>query len=94
MDVIYATKQELEELRSEIQSELKNHFKGKHFSGKKLLKSSQVRELLNVSISTLQNLRSNGTIPFTKVGGHTLYAYEDILEILEKNLVSTNITNN
>ena len=36
---------------------------------KKWLKSKDVRKLLNISPSTLQNLRVNGTLSFTKIGG-------------------------
>ena len=40
---------------------------------KKWLKSHQVRKLLNISPGTLQTLRSNGTIPFTRIGGIIYY---------------------
>ena len=51
---------------------------------KKWLKSHQVRKLLNISPGTLQTLRSNGTIPHTRVGG---IIYYDSAEI-EKMMVS------
>ncbi|RXG17126.1 hypothetical protein DSM03_1021, partial [Leeuwenhoekiella aestuarii] len=40
---------------------------------KSYLKSSEVMEWLQISPGTLQNLRINGTIPFTKVGGIIYY---------------------
>ena len=89
----YVTKHELEKLRTEIQIEMKEYFRNKQFSDKKFLKTSQVKELLCISTSTLQNLRTNGKIPFTKLGGHLLYVYEDIMEILEKNFVNRNNNN-
>ncbi|MTI29681.1 helix-turn-helix domain-containing protein [Xanthovirga aplysinae] len=55
---------------------------------KKWLKSSEVRKLLNISPGTLQNLRITGVLPYTKMGQTLYYAYEDILQILEKNKVS------
>lgn len=52
---------------------------------KKLLKSHSVQRMLNISAGTLQNLRVNGTIPFSKVGGIIFYEKEDILKVLEEN---------
>lgn len=52
---------------------------------KKWLKSNEVRKLLLISAGTLQTLRINGTLPFTKVGGVMYYEYDDILKMLEKN---------
>lgn len=48
------------------------------------LKSPQVRKLLNLSPGTLQNLRINGTLPFSKIGGVIFYDYEDIERILQE----------
>jgi len=52
---------------------------------KKWLKSPDVRELLNISPGTLQNLRVNGTLPFTKIGGVIYYDYDDIQNMLLEN---------
>jgi hypothetical protein len=49
---------------------------------KKWLKSPEVRKLLGISHGTLQNLRINGTLPYTKIGGIIYYDYEDIQKIL------------
>jgi hypothetical protein len=50
---------------------------------KKWLKSHEVRKLLDISPGTLQNLRVNGTLPFTKIGGVIYYDQEDIKEMLQ-----------
>jgi hypothetical protein len=50
---------------------------------KKWLKSSEVRKLLGISSGTLQNLRINGTLPFTKIGGIAYYSYDDIAKLLD-----------
>lgn len=50
-----------------------------------LLKSFQVQKLLGISAGTLQTLRINGTIPYTKVGGVIYYDRQDIMKILEDN---------
>ena len=52
---------------------------------KKWLKSPEVRKLLDISPGTLQNLRINGTLPFTKMGGLMYYDYEDIKKFLSEN---------
>lgn len=49
---------------------------------KKWLKSPEVRKLLGISHGTLQNLRVNGTLPYTKIGGILYYDHEDIQKIL------------
>jgi hypothetical protein len=54
---------------------------------KKWLKSPEVRKFLNISPGTLQNLRINGTLPFTRMGGVIYYDTEDITKILTNNKV-------
>ena len=49
---------------------------------KKWLKSYEVRKLLNISKGTLQTLRANGTIPFTKMGGLIYYDTDEINKVL------------
>jgi len=53
---------------------------------KNWLRSAEVRKLLNISPGTLQNLRINGTLRFTKIGSILYYKQEDIEKILEGNL--------
>lgn len=50
---------------------------------KKWLKSSEVRKLLGISTGTLQNLRVNGSLSFSKVGGIIFYDYNEIVKLLE-----------
>lgn len=54
---------------------------------KKYLKSSEVMEMLQISPGTLQNLRINGTLPFSKMGGIIYYDIEDIQKVMHKNRV-------
>jgi|TARA_B100002051_G_C16593276_1_gene563956 uncharacterized membrane-anchored protein YjiN (DUF445 family) len=54
---------------------------------KKYLKSSEVMELLQISPGTLQNLRINGTLPFSKMGGIIYYDSDDIQKVMLKNRV-------
>lgn len=49
---------------------------------KKWLKSSELRKILPVSAGTLQNLRVNGTLPYTKIGGVIFYDYDDVEKLI------------
>lgn len=49
------------------------------------MRSSQVREMLNISDSTLQTLRINGTIPAYKLGSTWMYKHDEIVAVLEAN---------
>lgn len=55
---------------------------------KKWIKSAEVRELLGISPGTLQNLRDNGSLPYTKVGGTIFYDIKDIQKMISKNKVT------
>jgi len=55
---------------------------------KKWMKSFEVRKLLNISRGTLQNLRVNGTLPYTRIGGVIYYDYEDIQNMISAHKVS------
>ncbi|GAA4321041.1 helix-turn-helix domain-containing protein [Mucilaginibacter gynuensis] len=79
------TKEDLIEFRIKLLSDIEALLSGR--SGqqepRKLLKSYQVKNLLKISPGTLQNLRENGTLPFTKIGGIIYYKYEDIMKIFD-----------
>ncbi|MCX2681892.1 helix-turn-helix domain-containing protein [Galbibacter sp. EGI 63066] len=88
MGATIITTEDLMEFKLELLDEIKQVLQQQ--SGhptKKWLKSNQVRELLGISPGTLQNLRINGTIPYTKVGGILYYDYSEIMDVLEKNRV-------
>ncbi|HCY42771.1 MAG TPA: DNA-binding protein [Prolixibacteraceae bacterium] len=78
------TTDDLREFKIELLTELRkmlNEQRGQ--PSKKWLKSYEVKKLLGISPGTLQNLRINGTLPFTKIGGQMFYDYEDIRKMLE-----------
>jgi|TARA_R110002167_G_scaffold324421_1_gene530478 hypothetical protein len=58
---------------------------------KKWLKSSEVKSLLRISPGTLQNLRINGTLTYTKIGGIIFYSYEEIIKVMEQNKVAATL---
>jgi hypothetical protein len=49
---------------------------------KRWLKSVEIRKLLNISPGTLQTLRNNGKLPFSKIGGLIYYDAHEIDQIL------------
>ncbi len=77
---------DLNVFKSDLLAEFKKMLK--EMSGqptKKWLKSHEVRKLLDISPNTLTNLRVNGTLPYTKIGGVIYYDYDDILQMLAIN---------
>ena len=55
---------------------------------KEWLRSTQVMDMLKISMSTLQTLRINGTLPFTKIGGLIFYEAGEIEKVLMENNVN------
>jgi hypothetical protein len=82
------TTDDLREFKIELLKEFKQLLAIHHGQpSKKWLKSFEVRKLLGISPGTLQNLRINGTLPFTKIGGVIFYDSEDINKMMKENLV-------
>jgi hypothetical protein len=85
MAVEIITKEDLQTFRFQLLDDLKNILHTKPQKQKQWLKSSEVRKLLKISPGTLQNLRINGTLSFTKIGSIIYYNYEDIEALLDNN---------
>jgi phosphoglycerate-specific signal transduction histidine kinase len=81
-----ATVGDLENLKNDLIQEFKNLLKETTSANtKKWLKSSEVKKLLGISTGTLQNLRMNGSLSFSKVGGIIFYDYSEIAKLIERN---------
>jgi hypothetical protein len=82
------TTDDLRDFKMELLDDIKKIL-AKQASGtlKKYLKSSEVMKMLQISPGTLQNLRINGTLPFSKMGGIIYYDIEDIQKVMIKNRV-------
>lgn len=78
------TKRDLNNFKNELIKEF-SQLQNNRAIPNKWLKSVEVQELLNISAGTLQTLRINRTLPFTKLGKTIFYDYNDILKILESN---------
>ncbi|GAB2686685.1 helix-turn-helix domain-containing protein [Mucilaginibacter koreensis] len=84
MNLEIITKEDLREFEGRLLTEIKKliQLDGQGAS-KKWLKSKEVRKLLKISPGTLQNLRINGTLSFTRIGSIIYYKLEDINKLLE-----------
>jgi uncharacterized membrane-anchored protein YjiN (DUF445 family) len=83
------TTEDLLEFKIELLQEIKKIIQSSEPSTiKKWIKSKEVTKLLNISPGTLQNLRINGTLTYTKIGG-TIY-YDNTA--IEKLLITNKVT--
>lgn len=82
------TTEDLYDFKLELLEDIKQLLQSQNETpSKKWLKSPEVMKLLGISPGTLQNMRINGTIPYTKVGGILYYDYNEIMSVLENNRV-------
>ncbi len=79
------TMEDLERFKKELLDEIKTLLSNSAPAKKQFLKSPDVREMLGISPGTLQTLRINGTLSYTKIGGTLYYEYADVVKIFEKN---------
>jgi hypothetical protein len=79
------TLEDLQDFKHELLEQIKQLLLERQGSApSRWLKSHQVRRLLTISPGTLQHLRINGTLPFTKIGGVLYYDAEDIEKMLQQ----------
>lgn len=88
------TQEDLDQFKVELFNELHQLFSNQADNKQeplppKWLKSYQVQRLLGISAGTLQNLRINGTVPYTKLGGTLLYSQDDIHKLIQGNMRNT-----
>ncbi|MDB5141673.1 MAG: helix-turn-helix protein [Mucilaginibacter sp.] len=77
------TKDDLDQFGAKLIHEIKALLSQSGAEPQKWLKSYQVKNMLKISPGTLQNLRMNGTLNFTKIGGILYYKYDDIIRVME-----------
>jgi hypothetical protein len=85
MAVSVVTTDDLEVFRHNLLNDLRTIMQTKAPKQMQWLKSSEVRKALKISPGTLQNLRINGTLSFTKIGSIIYYNQDDINSMLAKN---------
>ena len=87
------TTDDLREFKLDLVNEIKKILDEYHgLPTKKWLKSDEVKRLLGISSSTLQNLRVRGMLPYTKLGGVIFYESEKIQKALQNNSVQNGIS--
>ncbi len=79
------TRADLLQFQSQLIENIQSMLSEKTNTSKQWLRSVEVKKLLGVSSGTLQNLRLNGTLPFSKMGGIIYYNLQDIQRILKDN---------
>lgn len=84
MNIDLVTKEDLQIFKHELLQELTMIISKGAVPVKKWLRSSEVRKILSISPGTLQNLRINGSLKYSKVGGILYYDASDISEMLER----------
>jgi heme oxygenase len=85
------TTEDLREFKAELLDEIRKLIMQIHGEpSKKLIRSPEVRKLLNLPSRALQNLRVNGTLPYMKVEGVIFYDFEDIQKMLEESRTQNN----
>lgn len=84
MAVNLITQEDLQNFKTELFAELKTLFaESGPTPPKKWLKSYEVRDMLGISRGTLQNMKDNGTLHPTLVGGLLFYDHDEITNLLK-----------
>jgi hypothetical protein len=89
MAVEVITREDLNQFRTLLLREMNEIINSKAEFSKKWLKASEVRELLSISESTLQNLHIKGILTYTKIGALIFYSHNEIEKMLETNKVDS-----
>ncbi|MCM4168398.1 hypothetical protein KCTC52924_01970 [Arenibacter antarcticus] len=90
MPTAIITTDDLREFKLELLSSIKellNENQTKMMK-KEWLRSTQVMDMLQISMTTLQGLRVKGTLPFIKIGGLIFYEAGEIEKVLMENTVN------
>jgi len=83
------TKEDLVEFGNGLLEEIRKIVKIDSPAKKRFLKGHDVRKVLGISQGTLQNLRINGTLPFSKIGSIYYYDSKIVENLLDgKNLLA------
>lgn len=80
------TTDDLREFKVELLDDIKKLLKIKgEMMNKRYLKSPDLMKILKVSSGTLQTMRINGTLPYTKIGGIIFYDPDEISKVMIEN---------
>lgn len=88
MPVTIVTIEDLIQFKEELILEFKQILENSGVNQKEQwIKTPELKKILKISHGTLQNLRINGTIPYTKIGGIIYYNKQEILKIIESHKI-------
>jgi predicted DNA-binding transcriptional regulator AlpA len=89
MPTAIITTDDLREFKLELLAEIKELLNANQakMTKKEWLRSTQVMDMLQISMTTLHGLRVKGTLPFIKIGGLIFYEAGDIEKVLLENAV-------
>ena len=80
------TTDDLREFKIELLDDIKKLLKIRaDMANKRYLKSQELMKILKVSSGTLQTMRINGTLPYTKIGGIYFYDPDEISNVMKEN---------
>lgn len=80
------TTEDLQEFKTELLNDIKELLKTNSSAAtKKYLKAIELKKILNISPTTLQTLRVNGILPYSKVGGIIFYDIDDVNKVMKEN---------
>ncbi len=82
------TQADLDQFKADVINELKLLMSNEKTVKTKWVKNKEVKKLLQISHSTLQTLRDNGTLSYSKIGGILYYNLEEIEKVMEDNKIS------
>ena len=79
------TQEDLQKFKTELLSELLAVLSPQRQGPREWLRSSDVRKMLGISSGTLQKLRIDGDLKYSKINGSVFYLYKDVDEMLSNN---------
>ena len=82
MTVQIITQEDLQLFKTELIRELREVISKPPTQPRKWMKSYKVRKILDISAGTLQTMRANGTLSYTKIGGLIYYDATEIDQML------------
>jgi hypothetical protein len=85
------TQADLDQFKEDVINELRLLMAKEKKVKTRWLKNIEVKKMLQISHSTLQTLRANGTLSYTKVGGIIYYDKEEIEKMMEENKINNGI---
>lgn len=85
------TQADLDQFKEDVINELRSLMAKEKNVQTRWLKNKEVKKMLQISHSTLQTLRANGTLSYTKVGGIIYYDGEEIEKMMEQNKINNGI---